>query len=84
LLRKVLEQQPDLQIVATTHSPYLVNSLRAEEVRMTTLREDGTVACGRLVDHPDFARWKDDMFPGELWTLFGEKWVADIPHEVVQ
>lgn len=82
LLRKVLLQQPDLQIVATTHSPYLVDSLRPEEVRMTTLREDGTVACGRLDEHPDFPRWKNEMFPGELWSMFGEKWVAELTPSV--
>ena len=79
LLRRVLAQKPELQIVATTHSPYLVDSLEPEEVRMTTLNDDGTVACGRLVDHPKFERWKDEMAPGELWSMFGEKWVSQNP-----
>ena len=79
LLRKVLEQQPNLQIVATTHSPYLVDSLRPEEVRLTTLNDDGTMACGSLVDHPKFDKWKDEMSPGELWSMFGEKWVSQKP-----
>jgi len=76
LLNKMLEQQPDLQIVATTHSPYLVDSLRSEEVRMTTLNDDGTVASGRLVDHPKFEQWRNEMAPGEMWSMFGEKWVS--------
>lgn len=80
LLRKVLEQQPELQVVATTHSPYLLDSLSPREVRMTTLDDDGTVACGRLIDHPDFEKWKDEMTPGELWSIFGEKWVGRSPH----
>ncbi len=84
LLRKVLKHQPDLQIIATTHSPYLVDSLCPEEVRMTTLREDGTVACGRLDEHPDFPRWRDEFLPGELWSMFGEKWVADRAPEVAR
>ena len=84
LLRRVLDQQLDLQIVATTHSPYLVDRLDPEEVRLMALREDGTVACGRLEDHPDFGRWKDEYFPGELWTLFGEEWVASLAPEVAQ
>ncbi len=78
LLRTILDQNPELQIVATTHSPYLVDSLRPEEVRLTTLDEDGTVSCAGLVDHPDFDKWKDEMAPGEMWSLFGEKWVGDL------
>jgi predicted ATPase len=78
LLRLVLDQNPDLQIVATTHSPYLVDCLRPEEVRLTTLGDDGTVSCASLVEHPDFDKWKDEMAPGEMWSLFGEKWVGEL------
>ena len=39
--------------------------------------EDGHALCGRLTDHPKFAKWKEEMAPGELWSLFGEKWLAD-------
>jgi hypothetical protein len=28
-------------------------------------------------DHPKFGKWKDEMAPGELWSLFGEKWIAE-------
>jgi hypothetical protein len=78
MLRTVLDQNPELQIVATTHSPYLVDNLRPEEVRLTTLGEDGTVSIAGLIDHPDFEKWKDEMAPGEMWSLFGEKWVSEV------
>ena len=81
LLRSVMDQHPDLQIVATTHSPYLLDCLRPEEVRMTTLNDDGSVACGRLVDHPKFEQWKKEMAPGEMWSMFGEKWVSESPKQ---
>ncbi len=84
LLHTIQEQNPDLQIVATTHSPYLVDRLRPEEVRMTTLRDDGTVACGRLDEHHNYSRWKDEFLPGELWSMFGEKWVVDLVPEVAR
>lgn len=45
---------------------------------MTTISDDGTARCGNLVDHPDFEKWKDEMMPGEMWSIFGEKWVADL------
>ncbi len=77
LLRALMERHPDLQIVATTHSPYLLDSLRPEEVRLTTLNEDGSTACAALTEHPDFERWKEEMAPGEFWSLIGEKWVGN-------
>ncbi len=30
-----------------------------------------------LTSHPKFPKWKDEMAPGEMWSLFGEKWVAE-------
>ena len=42
-----------------------------------TVGEDGFSVCGRLEDHPQFNKWKDEMAPGELWSLFGEKWLAE-------
>lgn len=77
LLRNVLDQNPQMQIVATSHSPYLLDTLRPEEVRLTTLLDDGSVAIGRLDQHPKFEKWKDEMSPGEFWSLVGEKWVAE-------
>jgi predicted ATPase len=77
LLRGLLATNQNLQIVATTHSPYLLDWIKPEEVRMTILQEDGTTACAPLAKHPKFNTWKGEMAPGELWSLFGEKWVAE-------
>jgi energy-coupling factor transporter ATP-binding protein EcfA2 len=77
LLRKILDENPEMQIVATTHSPYILDHLAPREVRLTTRNSDGSVACARLDEHPDFARWKEEMTPGEFWSMVGEKWVAE-------
>jgi hypothetical protein len=47
------------------------------EVRMTFLGEDGATVCAPLASHPKFPKWKDEMSPGEMWSLFGETWVAE-------
>jgi hypothetical protein len=78
-LRKILAERPELQIVATSHSPYLLDALRFEEVRLTALRDDGSVACAPLTDHPEYQQWKDQVRPGELWTSAAETWVANVP-----
>jgi ABC-type transport system involved in cytochrome c biogenesis ATPase subunit len=77
VLRQVMEQRPDLQIVATTHSPLLLDEVRPQEVRLTALKEDGSVACASMTEHPDFPRWKAEFRPGEFWSVIGEQWVAN-------
>jgi predicted ATPase len=77
LLRRLLDRNPDLQLVATTHSPYLLNWMQPEEVRMTCLREDGSTVCAPIGTHPQFNKWKDEMAPGEMWSLFGERWLVE-------
>jgi hypothetical protein len=77
LLRGLLETNPDLQVIATTHSPYMLDCMGTNEVRMTLLRDDGATVCAALTRHPQFEKWKDEMAPGELWSLFGEKWLAE-------
>ncbi|WP_020473085.1 AAA family ATPase [Zavarzinella formosa] len=77
LLRKLLDEIPDLQIIATTHSPFILDRLNWNEVRVTGLREDGSVAIAKIEDHPQIDRWKEDMTPGEFWTTFYENWVAE-------
>lgn len=76
LLRKFQETNPDTQIVASTHSPYLLACVKPEEVLCMHLGEDGLSRMAPLTDHPDFDRWKDEMNPGEFWSLFGDEWVA--------
>lgn len=83
LIRKLMEMEPDTQIVFTTHSPYLLDCLKPDEVLLTTLRADGSAACRGLTEHPEFEQWKDEMRPGEMWSLFGEDWVANLERNKV-
>ncbi len=76
-LRQLLALFPDLQIVATSHSPYLVDHLAPEEVRLMITDEGGSVMCARLSDHPELSRWKEFMRAGEIWSMVGEEWVRD-------
>ena len=76
-LATIMERFPNLQILATAHSPYLLDELKPEQVRLMTIGADGYSVCGKLTDHPEFEKWKDEMAPGELWSLFGEKWLTE-------
>jgi len=66
----------DLQVVATTHSPYALDLLEPSEVYAFALREDGTVASKRLSEHPDAKKMKGSLTAGQLWSLDEERtWV---------
>ncbi len=75
-LRAIQANRPDLQIVATSHSPHLLDSFAAEEVLLTALGDDGYAIVKPLTDHPEYERWKDFMDTGEFWSTVGEGWVT--------
>ncbi|MGE6757082.1 AAA family ATPase [Corallococcus interemptor] len=85
VLRAIQKNDPELQIVATSHSPFILNYLKPEEIRMTFLAENGFARCEKLTAHPEFEKWKDLMSPGEFWSTVGESWIdkvpASAPHE---
>ena len=64
------------QIIATTHSPYMLDELPPENVIAFALRDDGTVASKQLSEHPDALKTKGALKSGELWSLDPERtWV---------
>jgi len=75
LLRQALDRHPDLQIVATSHSPYLIDELRDDEVWVLNTRDDGTAVAACLADHPDGARFRGTLRTGEFLSAVGEDWV---------
>jgi predicted ATPase len=75
-IRSIQKERRDLQVIATTHSPYLLDCFRPEEVRLSALNEHGHAVFGKLIDHPEFERWKDEMMPGEFWSSVGEDWLT--------
>jgi predicted ATPase len=80
-VRSILRSRPELQIIATSHSPYLLDQFDAKEVLLTAVPtsgpEAGSTACASLREHPDFERWKEVARTGELWSFVGEDWVLD-------
>lgn len=71
-----LEQLQETQIIATTHSPYVLDELAPENVIAFALRDDGTVTSKPLSQHPDASKTKGALKSGELWSLDAERdWV---------
>ncbi len=75
-LRTILDTRPDLQIVASSHSPFLLQEIPAADVRVLGFIPGG-VACRALTSHPDYATWMSVLSTGEMWANLGEDWVGD-------
>ncbi|EYF00599.1 AAA family ATPase [Chondromyces apiculatus] len=76
-LRTIQQERPDLQIVCTTHSPYLLDHVALDEVRVMALDDAGHAVCRKLSDHPESARFRDMLRTGEFWASVGEDWVKE-------
>ena len=75
VLRGLLELDPELQIVCTTHSPYLLDLFEPAEVRVLALDSERRTHARPLTEHPEFGKWKFGTQTGELWAALGEGWV---------
>lgn len=80
-LKKIQELKPDLQILVSTHSPYIVDELPPEDVWLFTTDEEGCAVTKRLSDHPDAKKALKVLTTGEFWSSQGEKWVAERPEK---
>ena len=78
-LRKILDAVPGLQIVATSHSPYLVDAFEPEEVVVFGLRKDGSTAARCLSEHPDIKGAMEVLSTGEFLSSAGEEWLLGEP-----
>lgn len=76
-LRELMKIDPELQIVCTTHSPYLLDLFEPAEVRVLALDAERRTHVRPLTEHPDFEKWKFGTQTGELWAALGEAWVIN-------
>lgn len=79
LIQQLLKIDKKTRIIATTHSPYVLDVIPPAQVRIVrSTPETGTV-CRRLTDHPDWKEWEGSMNAGEFWTYVGEDWLESTP-----
>lgn len=75
MLRRFVEENDDVQVVCTSHSPYALDHFKSDEVLVMKSDQGGRAHCRKLTEHPDWERWKDVMQTGEFWSSVGEDWV---------
>jgi ABC-type dipeptide/oligopeptide/nickel transport system ATPase subunit len=77
ILKELLQNNEDLQIIFSTHSPYILDALDPSQVHVLTTAKTGFTQTKRLDEHPD-AEWaKQTLTTGEFWDSTGEDWVAE-------
>jgi predicted ATPase len=76
-LRRILEANPAVQVVATSHSPFVLDALEPDEVLVAGPVGPAESRIRRLVDHPAWLSRSKYMRPGEFWSFVGEGWVAE-------
>lgn len=75
LLKQILAEKPELQILFTTHSPYIIDELNPSQIHVLNNAENGFTIAKRLDEHPN-AEWATEtLTTGEFWDAEGEEWV---------
>jgi hypothetical protein len=81
-LRVLLEERPELQIVCTTHAPYLLDCFAPEEVRVLSVDKSGHTRARALTEHPEWSdRLRGGLSSGEFWSSVGEDWVSAVSED---
>lgn len=75
LLREIQAQNPLLQIVASTHSPYVLDAVEPADVLVFARGKDGAARVRPLAEHPNANM--EGITTGQLWTMDPESWVLE-------
>lgn len=65
------------KLFLSTHSPYIIQNLPAENVICVQRVGMGEPEWAKLSDHPEWEKWKEQMNAGEFWQYVGDDWVID-------
>ncbi len=80
VLRSVLAARPELQIVATSHSPFVLDALDPTECFVAGPVDPHRPLHShirRLDQHPSWPGHAQFLGAGEFWSAVGEGWVAE-------
>ncbi|MCC3406572.1 MAG: AAA family ATPase [Microcoleus sp. PH2017_10_PVI_O_A] len=75
VFKEIIQENSNLQIIFSTHSPYLVDELTPSQVHVLSNNNSGVTRCKRLDEHPDVEWAKQTLTTGEFWDAEGEDWV---------
>ncbi|MBD1828973.1 AAA family ATPase [Microcoleus vaginatus GB1-A2] len=76
VFKGIIQDNSNLQIIFSTHSPYIVDELIPSQVHVLSNNNLGVTRCKRLDEHPDVEWAKQTLTTGEFWDAEGEDWVV--------
>jgi predicted ATPase len=76
VFKGIIKANPNLQIIFSTHSPYIVDELTPSQVHVLSNTNSGFTRSKRLDEHPDVEWAKQTLTTGEFWDAEGEDWVV--------
>ena len=77
VFKEIIRDNPNLQIIFSTHSPYIIDELTPSQVHVLSNSNLGFTSSKRLDEHPDVEWAKQTLTTGEFWDAEGEDWVID-------
>ncbi|MTJ51159.1 AAA family ATPase [Dolichospermum sp. UHCC 0259] len=77
VFKEIIAENPNLQIIFTTHSPYIIDALAPSQVHILNNSKSGFTIAKRLDEHPDVEWAKETLTTGEFWDAEGEDWVVE-------
>ncbi|KHG41242.1 MAG: AAA family ATPase [Aphanizomenon flos-aquae KM1D3_PB] len=77
VFKEIIAENPNLQIIFTTHSPYIIDALTPSQVHILNNSKSGFTIAKRLDEHPDVEWAKETLTTGEFWDAEGEDWVTE-------
>lgn len=75
VFKEIIQYNTNLQIIFSTHSPYIIDELVPSQVHILNNSNSGFTISKRLDEHPDVEWAKQTLTTGEFWDAEGEDWV---------
>ena len=69
-------EQGRVQVIASTHSPFVLDTVEPSCVRMVQMDERGHTQIAPLDSLPEWEKWRGQMTAGEFWIHAGPDWAA--------
>ncbi|MBD2603580.1 AAA family ATPase [Scytonema hofmannii FACHB-248] len=76
VFKEIIQYNTNLQIIFSSHSPYIIDELVPSQVHILNNSNSGFTISKRLDEHPDVEWAKQTLTTGEFWDAEGEDWVV--------
>ena len=77
VFKEIIAENPNLQIIFSTHSPYIIDALAPSQVHILNNSKSGFTVSKRLDEYPDVEWAKETLTTGEFWDAEGEDCVVE-------